>query len=489
MSERAISASAVIGWLRGGDVLLDPIGLASRDPELLARCSAYLLARKAYHRRRLCRALVCLMTYAPPAYRRIAWALIQHVPLSHLLYLPKTVEKPSRENTRRLRHALAVKIAKSSEEDIIRAFFMEPGAFRRLFAFFFLPREKINGREIKNPSYRLAAKLAELSTEEALRELGLTPLRLVAEYGIPLHMVLGLVRRAEEAEELAEFAKPDDFMRHARWFRSILGDEAFESIALAKVRRLRDPLSFLFVLDHLRATGALTPKLEEELEARAGRVLKRLMEEHKLERIALLVDVSGSMKAALEITSKLYEAFSRMGGTITDIVAFREHAFVVSLERLRELKPDGTTSIGAGIMLLAQKLAERRPEERPQAVVLVSDLAENTEPWLRDALPLLGKVGRPPLIVLHVGQREELRIEYPHAIIPTDAFHTRLLADIMAEFAKLAAKAVVEEREITEVVKARRPLEEELGAVELPERPLESLRPGYLAELLCGGEA
>jgi len=92
--------------------------------------------------------------------------------------------------------------------------------------------------------------------------------------------------------------------------------------------------------------------------------------------------------------------------------------------------------------------------------------------------------GNPPLIVIHCGYRHRLNIKYPHAKIPVDKFHPRLLMDVMKQIARLTAK-VLEEKEITQIVKERRPLEEELGAIELPKRPLETYKPGYLEALLC----
>ena len=481
MGERKIEASLVISYLRGGEVGVDPKDLSLNQPELLARCTAYLIEKGAYHRERVCRALVCLINYGPSTYRGVAWSLIQKVPLSHLLHLPSAVEK-GRENSRRLRHALVNKIAKSDEKEIIRAYFMKPGGFRRLFSFFFLPRELIDGKKIRNERYLLASKLSGISVKKAMKELGLSPVSLVEEYGISLHMVMEHIKDPGEALELAKKAQPDQFFRHGRWFRDILGDEEYERIALAKMDGLKDPLSFVFIRDHLEETGALTPTLSKRLNERADRVLEDLMRRHKLERIALIVDVSGSMEAAIDITSKLYEAFSRMGGLITDLIAFNDQAFTITLKRLKELKPGGSTSIGSAFVLLSRRLEKG---SRPQAIILVSDLDENTPPYLKDSIKLIERY-EIPLIVIHCGYRRRLRIDYPHAIIPMDRFHGRLLVDVMREFAGLTAK-IIKERELTQLVRERRPLEEEIGEIELPSRPPESYNPGYLVFLLCEG--
>ena len=170
------------------------------------------------------------------------------------------------------------------------------------------------------------------------------------------------------------------------------------------------------------------------------------------------------------------------------------------------------TSIGSAVLLLAQKLKRKdcrncrhykqcvewdclkSPDEcdhyspeKPQAVIVVTDLGENTPPYLKNTLPLLKEHGTPPLIILFCGTRHMLRIDYPHAVIPVEDFHSRLLGDVIAQIARLTAKVAVEEKEVTEVVRERKVIDEELGAVQLPERPPESLKPGYLERVLCSG--
>jgi hypothetical protein len=471
-----ISAEKVLSFVQGGD-LIDVTAVAKNNPDILARVVAYSLERKAYHRERLCKALLALMTYSPSEYRNIAWALIQQVPFSHLLHVIDVIDK--KENTRRLRMALVVKIANTPEHEIIRSFFISPANFRKMFSYLYLPREYVNDKKITHPNYLLAYKLSQLSMLDAMKELDLTPADLVRRYKIPLHLVMQWVQAPEEAYELANIA--DDFVRHARWFRTVLGDERFEKVAVSKIERVKDPFSFLSIKDHLEATGALTPNLMKLMEERAEKVLDELAKSVKLGNIALIVDVSGSMEAAIEITDKLYQVFSRMTN-ITHLIAFNQYAFKITHNELREIRPGGVTSIGSAIVLLAQEL-KTNPVDL-QAIILVSDLGDNTPPFLKDTIDLLKEIGNPALIVIHCGYRYDLKFDYPHARIPVDKFHPRLIKDIIANIARLTAK-VSEEKEITKVVKERRPILEELGRIELPQRPPETLKTGYLEKLLC----
>jgi hypothetical protein len=222
------------------------------------------------------------------------------------------------------------------------------------------------------------------------------------------------------------------------------------------------------------------------MDQRAEEALLEISRKYDLKNLALIVDISGSMEVAIEITRKLYEAFSRMS-TVTDLIAFREYATRLKLKQLKSIKAAGATSIGSAMVLLVKQLKKRQKkgEPIPQAIVLVSDLAENSPPRLDSALPLLKEFGNPPLIVIHCGFKTRLTMDYPHAILPVNEFHPRLLQNIMAQIAKLTSKVAISEKEITDVVKARRILDEEIAKVELPERPKESLRPGYLEGILC----
>ncbi len=474
----SIPVEKILSFIQGGD-LIDITVVAKNNPDLLARVITYSLDNKVYHRERLCKAILALITYAPKEYRNVAWALIQRVPFSHLLHIIDVIDK--KENTRRLRMAIAVKIANTSQDEIIRAFFISPSNFRKMFSYLYLPREYVNDKKISHPNYLLAYKLSQISMLDAMKELNLTPADLVRSYKIPLHLVMQWVQTPDEACELANVATPDDFVRHARWFRTILGDNEFERIAISKIERVKDPFSFLSIIQHLETTGALTSNLTKIMEERAENVLDEIAKSVKLGNLALIVDISGSMWSAIDITDKLYEVFSRMT-KITHLIAFREYASTISRDQLKSLEPDGTTSIGSAVLLLAQQLKENPMSL--QAIILVSDLCENTPPYLNDTLPLLEDFGNPPLVVLHCGGRCNLKINYPHAKIPVDRFHPRLIKDIIANIARLTAR-ISEEKEITKVVKERRPILEELGRLELPQRPPETLKAGYLERLLC----
>lgn len=474
--EVAISEK-VLSFIQGGD-LIDITAVAKGNPDLLARVITHSLNNKTYHRERLCKTILALITYAPKEYRNVAWSLIQMVPLSHLLHIIDVIDK--KENTRRLRMAVTVKIANTSQDEISRAFFISPTNFRKMFSYLYLPREYVN-KKITHPNYTLAYRLSKLSMLDAMKEFNLTPADLVRRYKIPLHQVMQWIKTQEEACKLAEVATSDDFIRHSRWFRTILGDNRFEKIAISRIGRVKDPFSFLSIKQHLDATGALTPNLMKIMEERAEKVLDEIAKSVKLRNLALIVDVSGSMEMAVEITDKLYEVFSRMT-RITHLIAFREYAYTINRGQLKSIEPGGMTSIGSSMLLLAQQLKDKPTDL--QAIILVSDLCENAPPKLKEALSLLNEFENPPFIVLHCGGRCNLRIDYPHAKIPVDSFHPRLIKDIIANIARLTAK-VSEEREITKVVKERRPILEELGRIELPQRPPETLRAGYLERLLC----
>ena len=473
-----ISAEKILSFIYGGDPI-DITAVAKNNSDLLARAIMYSLNNKVYHRERLCKAILALITYAPKEYRNVAWVLIQRVPFSHLLHVMDAIDK--KENNRRLRMAIAVKIANTPQEEIVRAYFMSPTKFRKMFSYLYLPREYMNDKKISHPNYLLAYKLSQLSMLDAMKELNLTPADLVRRYKVPLHLVMQWVQTPEEAYELANIATPDDFVRHSRWFRTILGDERFEKIAISKIDKVKDPFSFLSIKEHLELTGALTPNLTKIMEERAGKVLDEVAKSVKLGNLALIVDVSGSMWSAIEITEKLYEVFSRMT-KITHLIAFREYASAINRDQLKSVEPNGMTSIGSAILLLAQQLKES-PKDL-QTIIVVSDLCENTPPYLNDTLPLLEEHGNPPLVVLHCGSGCNLKINYPHAKIPVDRFHPRLVKDIIANIARLTAR-VSEEREVTKIVKERRPILEELGRIELPQRPPETLKAGYLERLLC----
>lgn len=177
-----ISAEKILSFIQGGD-LIDITVVAKNDPDLLARAITYSLNNKVYHRERLCKAILALITYAPKEYRNVAWALIQRIPFSHLLHIMDVIDK--KENTRRLRMVIAVKITNTPRDETIRAFFISPTNFRTMFSYLYLPREYVNDKRITHPNYLLAYKLSQLSMLDAMKELNLTPADLVRRYKVP----------------------------------------------------------------------------------------------------------------------------------------------------------------------------------------------------------------------------------------------------------------------------------------------------------------
>jgi len=481
MSEKEVSLNIIYSFLTGGATEI-PINV---DYEILARTMEYVYEKKMYHRKNFCRAIVVLSAYAPTMYRDIAWMFIQKLPLSHLLYLSDVVLNPSKENKRRLRHALAVKIANSSMDEIVRAYMISPSRFRMFFKFFKLPRNKIKNKNIVNKSYIFAVDVADKGIKTIFNKYSLE--EIVERLKIPLHMVLQYVKDPDQAKVLAEISIPDDYLRHSRWFRTILGDNLFEEITFKKLRYLKDPIEFISVLEHLEKTGALTENLLNFLNKKINIFLEEEMNRINIRRIAIIVDVSASMHAAIDITRKLYEVFTRLGGRITDIIAFSNIAYEVSREKLNELIPKGMTSIGAGLLLLYKRLARRSVEEYPQAILLITDFDENTEPRVKNIIPLYSKLAeKPPIIVIHCGSRAPVKMDYPHAVIPVERFHPSLLLKIFRQIMSFTSK-VLKEREVVRIIKEVRPLEEELSEISLPQRPQETMKSGYLLRLLSGG--
>lgn len=474
--------SKYIAWLRGGGIYLNP-GMINYP--VFARCVVYVVRRGGYHRERLCRGLVFLSAYAPKFYRDVAWALIQQIPLSHLLYIPRVIKRPSKENRRRLRHAIVTKIANCSEDEIFRAFFMSPKKFRILFRRLKLPQKLIDGVEIKNKNYLLAVYLSRRSISDVMREMGLGVVDIVRKYRIPVHVLMNYLETPKLVEEVAWHVSPDDFFRHARWFRSIIGEKKFREIAMGRIKGLRDPMSLLMIEKHLRSSGALDDEFMDVINKILKDKLDNLLSKHKIESVAIVVDKSGSMDVAIDTTRKLYFALSKLT-RIMAIVAFDSDAYEVSVEELNSIKPGGMTSIGAGLYKLAKKL--RKVGKLPDAILLVSDMCENASPRMVDVLEnIYKKFDRLiPIIVIHVGSRCHCpKIKYPYAVIPIDDFHPRILAVVVNEIIRLISLSIeqIEEYKRTIITK---PLEEEVTDIELPTRPEESMEPGYLRRLLAG---
>ncbi|HDI10143.1 MAG TPA: hypothetical protein ENF65_00160, partial [Euryarchaeota archaeon] len=459
-------------------------GISRGDPDLLARVIAYCIERGVYHRKRLCRALLSLLNHSSKRYRETAWALIQRAPLPHLLHFSEIVN--GKENTKRLRMAIAVKIANSSREEIMKAYFSSPRKFRRLFSYLRLPREKINGKRISHENYLFASDLSRLSIEEAIEKLGIGPTDL-AKYA-PFQVLVNTINDPKEAEEIAKSSKPEDFLRHALWYRAVLG-EKFREIARRKIREMRNPFAFSHILGRLRENGVLTEDLEREILRRMREVAEEVIARIGLRDLAVIFDVSGSMEESKKIAKAFYDFFSSRAG-VRYLIAFREYAFLLDSEEIREIKMGGTTSIGSSILLLAKEM--KRSGNRVKLIIIISDFEENTPPYLEETIGLLEKLGRPPLVLVTVSWTGEGRVKaselnYPCAEVGVREFHPRLALGIISNVLELAS-AIYNDRELKEEITSRRPMLEEIGSITLPRRPRESLRKGFLAKLLGGGE-
>jgi len=479
--EETINSDSILSFLRGGGNTIDIKRMARDNAEGLARSVTYVL-KANYHRQSVCKAVVGLINNAPPAYRGIGWKIIQEMPLSHLLEILNVMDK--KDNTKRLRHALVTKMATSSRNELIKAFFMGPNAYRTLFDKFYLPHNTFNGNIITNKSYIIANKLSGLSIQNAMTEMKLKKADLFGRLKMPFEKVKDLIETPREASELALVMNSDTFLQHARWVKGIVGDDVFDKIAIDKIKDTKKSLEFLGIKDHLEETNALTPKLVSFLEEKASEALNEIMNKFELESLALIVDVSGSMHVAVKITKLLYEAFSKTKN-ITDIIAFNSQAWTVKSEDLSRLQCNGSTSCGSPIVTLTGRIRSGATDI-PQAIIYVSDLQENADPPLRDSVKLLETYESPPLMIIHCGcQQRYVGLNYPHAIIPTNDFHKGLIMDIIEQLARTTATVAIKEKEVTKIIKKRRPIEEEIGMLELPVRPAETLRAGYLEGLLC----
>jgi len=489
--------------------LYDMKELVKENADLVARCILYSLKNKNYHREQLMRAIICLINYGTTYYRGVGWSLIQKIPLSYLLYLTnKRVMKP-RENKRQLRHAICVKLAKSSKREILRTFLMSPNLFRAIFKLY-IPRTKIHDKEITNESYKLAYHLAQSKTEDIFVEFNIKVKDLIKDYKIPFERLMNLIKSPEDAKELIEYISSKNFFEHGRWFRNIIGDDEYNKIALEKIEDLENPFQFLANRSHLKQTGVLTQELIDFLEDKANNVLEEMFIKANLKNLILIVDISGSMDAAKELTSKLYEVLSNLGKKKQSkinmkIIAFNNTAMQLKPKELKEINPNGSTSIGSSIVKVDKILKNLDENSYPQALIIISDWEENTSPYISDpaVLSLLKKYGLPPIIALHVGsysynrlkslnnlkyyidEKEEITKIYPHAVISVKEFYPALVVSILQEIIRLTSKVVVEEKDLTKTIKVRKPIEEELGDIKVPERPKETYKKGYLEKLLC----
>ena len=283
---------------------------------------------------------------------------------------------------------------------------------------------------------------------------------LIKKFKLHFEQIINLIDTKEEALEIVKILDSKSFFHHIRWYREMVGDQLYEKTALEKLKHLNNPQEFLLNREHLEETGALTEELTKYLEDRSKEIFEEMMKQFKLDRLALIVDISGSMQVAVDITEKLYEGFSQMGN-ITDIIAFNNVAFSITPERLRKIQADGGTSIGASIVTLRQRIDNRTGLDVPQTIILVTDLDENVPPMLNPSLKLLEEYDNPPLVVIHCGKyRRDLPIQYPHAKLKVNDFHKGLIMQIMENIARITSKVAVKEKIITKVLGERRPLEE-----------------------------
>ena len=493
MTEQRISEN-YLSYLQGGKKI-DVDQAIQDDAEQFARTVAYVIENGGYHRDTLALAVAKLINKPMASqndkearlYRDVAWAIMQmpNYPLSHMMIVVDRAGDDKKLNTRRLRMALAHRIANSGREELIRVYFLAPDRFRRMFSDMYLMRDKCDNREITNKSYKLAYEMSQTSTDKFAKKHKITCGKL-AKYGVPLNMVMQRVSTPKEAVELAGAVSSDDFLRHARWFRNAMGDTEFEKHAEQMAKKVKDPMSFLSIKDHLEETGAISSKLSTKLETRASEVMNDMLKTYDIERLALLVDISWSMDAGVEVTQKLYKAFSKADTGITDLIAFNHMARTIAPRELEGLRCSSQTSIGSAVVNLAQGLKLRDGDLRPQAIILVSDMGENTRPYLPQALEMLEEYGSPPLIILWIGSdKRKMDLNYPHAYIDIADFQPRLLKDIMERIIRLTSKVAVKEKKTTEILKKRDIEAEDLGEIQLPMRPEETLKTGYMRSILC----
>lgn len=482
MSEQDnISVSSIIAFLNGEHGNIDQY--IQKDPDLVSRCIIYTLDKK-YHRKNMCKSILLLINSNNHSFRGVGWVLLQKIKLSHLMELDNLINK--KNNTKRLRHAIATKIATSTESEIIYSFFMATNNFRNLFEKMYLPTTIIDNEQIKNKNYLLAAKLSKMSIQECADNIIQNKSDLILKYNLPLEKVMQFLS-TDDIIELAKNFNHESYFHHGRWIKSKIGLELFESIGIEKIKGIKNPFKFLLQKDHLIETDSITPQLIEKIEELSKNQIEELMKNMKLEKIALIVDTSGSMENAVRITKKLYNGMKQI--KFTDVIEFNTIARNVDPKNIENLRCMGSTSCGSSIMLLSQNIVNRKMTEIPQAIIMITDLEENHPPRLKNTIALLKEIGNPPLIILKLGRNFSSEIVlsslnfYPHSIIPTHDFHPGLIQEIVANIAKITS-VLVNEKEITNIVIERNPIDEIIGGITVYERPKYTLFPQYLKGLL-----
>ena len=462
-TELTLGIEAYVSYLMGGHYV--EVDLPS---PVKARALAYVIEGGRYHRSCVVKEIL-LMFKGDKLARSAAWQLIQELPVSHLLYIPDHLDLV-KKCTRSLRHAVVVKLANTLKDELLRAFALEPEAFRRLFKVLRLPKTVFHGKKIVNENYLFAASLSESSLKKVVEEYGVEYLLKIS---VPLHTLVNFIT-AENAKTVAEHASPQSFLEHARLFLNLLGEEKFNRIAVSKIHALKDPLKFIGVLEHLIKTG-VPEEVVDLIDKRIREYLEELKAKYRLSYVIIVVDVSGSMEAALETTSKLYPILSKFSDV--DIVVFNDTAWKISPSELEYMKPDGMTSIGAGLL----KAYEVGKGREVSAVVLITDFDENTPPFVKEVFsdPKVREFfEKTPIAVVLVGSYVEPRdIPTPYATLRIRDFHPRLVSSILVTIFK-----AVESAKTTKF--ARKPVSSEVMNTPLPQRPEETLKPGYLEKVL-----
>ena len=459
MEERKTPIDIYVAYLLGGDV--EPP--SDLDDAMKAKAIRYVIQNKNHHRERVVKEIVSLFSSESMKVRGAAWSLIQMIPLYYLTYVPRLQRMP---NTKSFKLSIVNKIANSSKEEILRLFFSSPRRYRELFRRLHLYTKHVKGEPITNENYLFAVSLLDKPTNEVVREVGIDELAKI----VPLHTIMQYVESPEDVRVLAEVSPPQFYLEHIRWFSLHLGIDEASDIASKKIRELSDPLKFINVLDHLRETG-VREDVVKELERRIDEAIQKKLSEYDIHHVILVVDVSGSMYEAINVTRKLYPLLSRFSDV--DIVAFNDNAWIVNRDELEVLSLGGWTSVGMGL-LEASKLIR----DDTDAIVLISDCQENQPPRANRVVQYLKNK---PLIIIRVGYYTDLRIDYPVVYVDIKDFHERLLFGILDTIARAAEKAREEE---TMIVEKRELLSEEVMKTPLPSRPPESLKPGFIVSTL-----
>jgi hypothetical protein len=483
----------ILSFLKG-DKSSNKSILEGSHPGDLARCIQYSIKQK-HHRDSLISSIIYLLNVykytdekEKQFFRSIAWNMLQQIPQSYLIEIPGILKKNKWKSTKRLRQAIVYSLIQNNNQ-IVKSFMLGPEKYRELFSYLRLPKEKIKNMDVKNPKYISALNISLSTTDKIVESYGVKKL---VKF-LPLHLLMQHITNPEDVYHIAENLRPDDYFRHAQWFRQILGDDTYSDFALIKADQVTDPLSFLRIKDHLDEKGLLTKQITESLETRSTKILEDIISKYQLERIAIVVDISGSMDSAKEITIKLYEAFSKLGNKINMIISFNDRANVIRPEELVSLRINGSTAMGSAFMLLASSIEKMSEQDKPQAIILVSDLGENGSVKTKSIIPYLKEVSTAPLIILklpdhwnriHAIDVEGIFLDYPRALLEVRDFHERLVNTVIEEIARLSSKVAVEEKKVTQVVKVRTPIEEIIGEIQLIPRPEETLQPGYFVKLL-----